>query len=533
MVTLSIIRRSIRLCLLLVAYGVWAHSPKMAVSKDERCRALLSDDFTLVQDAPAQVTDATLVSAEESLPSHCRVQGYVAPQVGFELRLPVEGWNRKFLQVGCGGHCGSTAAVAVCPLASGYACISSDSGHKGTIADALWGKNNLQAKVDWGYRAPHVTALAGKAIIERFYGVRPVHSYFLGGSTGGRQALQEAQRFPWDFDGIIAIAPPTDLSIVYMTLAWGNQVTHDKAGGPLLGDSELKLLTEAALASCDLDDGVKDGVIGDPLHCGFDPAQLACKPNQTSGCLNPVQLRAVRKVYSGPMTSSGVKLTLGGPLVGSEFGDPKDDTAAWRGSYIGRKGTPPIYERLTTEGLRYLFFSPSVALSWKLQDFDFDRDYGRLQVMQVLYDATNPDLRRFKAAGGKLMIFQGMNDNSVLPRSTIDYYMTVEGTMGGRAATQEFVRLFLLPGVGHVFGGAGADTIDYLGALEAWAEEGRPPDRLIAAHLKDGAPRFWPGHFPLDNSFIQFTRPVYSYPVRAKYKGIGNPNDASSFLPVH
>jgi feruloyl esterase len=493
----------------------------------------LAADFTSVPGASTEITAATLVNMEEPLLSYCRVQGYVVPQVGFELRLPIGAWNRKFVQVGCGGHCGTTEVAAACPLKRGYACITSDAGHSGTEADALWGKDNWQAKIDWGYRAPHVTALAGKAITERFYTAAPIRSYFVGVSTGGRQGLQEVQRFPWDFDGVIAIAPPTDLSIVYMTIAWGNRVTHDNQGQPLLGNAELKLLTDAAISRCDLDDGIKDRVIGDPLHCTFEPLQLACKANRTSGCLTPVQLEAVQKVYAGPMTSSGVKLTLGGPLVGSEFGNLNDGTAGWRGSYVGNDNKPASYERLITEGLRYLFALNPTA-GWTLRDFDFDRDYRYLQVMQALCDATNPDLRRFKIGGGKLMIFQGLNDNSVLPRSTIDYYETVERAMGGRAATQAFVRLFLLPGVGHGFGGAGADTIDYLSSLEAWVEEGRAPDRLIAAHVKDGIPRSWLDQVPsLDPSAIQFTRPLYPYPLRAKYKGTGDPNDAANFVSVN
>jgi hypothetical protein len=512
----------------------WAHSPAMASPALASCTALLSDDFTSVQDAPTQVIGTALVDAEGPSPPYCRVQGYVVPQVGFELRLPIEGWNGKFLQVGCGGHCGNTSMARFCPLERGYACIASDAGHKGTEVDALWGNDNWQAKVDWGYRAPHVIALAGKAIVDRFYGASPVRSYFIGASTGGRQALQEAQRFPWDFDGIIAIAPPTNLSILYMTFAWGNQVTHDKLGRPVLGTRELKLLTDAALATCDLDDGVKDGVIGDPLHCAFAPARLACKANQASGCLSPPQLDAVKKVYAGPMTSSGVKLTLGGPLAGSELGELKDEIAGWKGSYLGNDDKPGIYERVARDGLRYLFFSPGPVPGWTLQDFDFDRDYKRLQVMEALYDATNPDLRRLKAAGAKLIIFQGLNDNSVLPRDTVDYYEAVERTMGGRAATQAFVRLFLLPGVGHAYGGAGADTIDYLSALEAWVEHGQAPDRLIAAHLKEGRnSRLWNRQFPLDPSTVQFTRPLYSYPLRAKYKGSGDPSDATSFVSVN
>jgi len=458
------------------------------------------------------------------MPAYCRVQGYTAPQIGFELYLPLEGWNKKFLQIGCIGHCGITELVALCPLQKGYACIAADDGHKSTPSGALWGNENWQAKIDWGYRAPHVTAQAGKAIIHRFYGTQSARSYFLGQSTGGRQALQEAQRFPWDFDGVVAINPPPDLSAVYMTFAWGRQALHDTRGEPLLNNAELKLLTDSAVAKCDLSDGVKDGIIGDPLHCSFDPSELACKPHQVEGCLSPTQIDAIKKVYAGPTTSSGIRLTHGGPLPGSEFGNPIYDNG-WSESYLNDdSGTV----ELATLGLRYLFFSSDPGHRWTLRDFDFDRDYRSLGVMEALYDASNPDLRVFKKAQGKLMIFQGLNDVAALPRSTIDYYEAVERVMGGRRATQDFVRLFLVPGVDHVHVGPGAATIDYLKALEDWVEEGRAPDRLIAVHLKhvddDGR--------PLDPSNVQFTRPLYPYPLRAKYRGRGNPADAESFVPV-
>jgi Tannase and feruloyl esterase len=512
----------------------WARESDAVITAAADCKALESADFLDLPEAPTQVTEAKLVEPTDSAPGYCQVQGYVTPQVGFELRMPVANWNGKFLEIGCGGHCGNVGAIVACPLRKGYACITSDGGHKGTEGDGLWGYNNLQAKVDWGYRAPHVVALAGKALTEHYYQRRPSKSYFIGGSTGGRQALQEAQRFPWDFDGIVAIAPPVDLSTIYMTFAWGARVSHDKDGKPLLGKEDLKLLTDAAVAKCDMDDGVKDGVIGDPLHCAFDPAELICKGQQTSGCLTSVQVEAVKKIYSGPINSKGKQLTLGGPVVGSELGEwDKDPRIGWGFSYLGLgiDGVPGGYESLSTDGFRYLFFWPDPGPTWKLSDFDFDRDSRRMVIMQSLYDSSNPDLRRFKAAGGKVLVFQGLNDNSVLPRKTIDYYETVERTMGGRKETQSFCRLFILPGVGHGSGGSGADTIDYLTVLDAWVENDKVPDRLIAAHLKKHNWTEEP-EFPLDPSQIQFTRPVYPYPTRAKYQGHGDPNDAANFGPA-
>jgi hypothetical protein len=501
------------------------------------CNALESADFAEVLDAPTQVTSAAPVQAVADMPAYCLAKGYVSPNVGIEMGLPLR-WNGKFIELGCGGHCGVLPDDGEFPiwcgdeLRKGYACIVSDMGHQGNMDDALWGYNNLPAKMDWGYRATHVVALAGKAVIEFYYHRPPSKSYFTGGSTGGRQGLQEAQRFPWDFDGIVAIAPPVDLSTIYMTFAWGIRTLHDQDGKPLLGKEELKLLTDAVVAKCDMDDGVKDGVIGDPLHCAFDPAELTCNVKKKSGCLTSIQVEAVKKVYSGPLNSKGEKLSLGGPVVGSELGQwDRDPRCGWGYSYLGFGDKYSGYKSLATDGFRYLFFWPDPGPMWKLSNFDFDRDSHRMATMQALYDSSNPDLRRFKAAGGKLLVFQGLNDNSVLPRKTIDYYETVERTMGGQKATESFFRLFVLPGVGHGGGGPGADTVDYLSALEVWVEEDRAPDRLIAAHLKD-IDLAHPPFFPLDPARVQFTRPVYPFPVRAKYSGRGNPDDAANFGPA-
>lgn len=504
-----------------------------------KCKALESADFSGIPDAPSQVTAANPVAAKEGLPAHCRVDGYVSPQVGFELELPVANWNEKFIEIGCGGHCGVIAldgrTGCEVPLRKGYACIVSDMGHKGTGADGLWGLGNLQAKMDYGFRATHVAAVAGKAIAEHYYQDAPRRSYYMGCSTGGRQALQEAQRFPWDFDGIVAGAPPVNWSTLYMTYAWNIRVTHGAGGKPLLSKADLKLVTDAAIAKCDLDDGLRDGIISDPRHCGFDPAELICRANRTSGCLTLAQVEAVKKVYAGPMTSTGVKLSLGGPMPGSEYGDWNDTWGGnWSAAYVGFNGKPAVEEPLVTEGLRYLMFLPEPGSAWKLSDFDFDRDYKRFGVMESLYDSSNPDLRKFKATGGKLLAYQGTNDAGVLPQIIEDYYETVERIMGGREATQSFFRLFVLPGVEHCWGGEGADTVDFLGAIEAWVEEGKAPDRLIAAHLKKQSEKlamFDVPDFPLDPANIKFTRPVYPYPTKARYQGRGDPNDAASFGP--
>jgi Tannase and feruloyl esterase len=507
-------------------------------SDSVQCKAVGGADFSGIQDAPTQITEAVSVKASDALPGYCRVTGYVAPQVGIKLALPKR-WNGKLIEMGCGGHCGHLSdegLSATCDeaLRKGYACIISDMGHKGTGGDGLWAYNNLQAIVDWGYRGPHVAALAGKAITQTFYQKPPAHSYFAGCSTGGREALQEAQRFPWDFDGIIAGAPPIRLADLYVTFAWGQRAGHDAAGKPLLSIADLKLLTDGALARCDLDDGVRDGIISNPFTCPFRAAELACKRGQTTECLTPEKVRAAEKIYSGPVDGAGHSLFGAGAAPGSELGEPELEKSGgdWGIYYLGTDQAPAAYASLTQEGLKYLLFFPAQPASWTIQQFDFDRDYRRLDVMQSLYDSSNPDLTRFKDVGGKMLIYHGLNDLSILPQWIIKYYQNVERVMGGAEQTQTFVRLFSLPGVEHCAGGPGADRVDYLTYLENWVERGNAPEKLIAAHLKKRDPTY-PVTFPIDPADVAFTRPVYPYPIRVKYIGRGDPNDAANFVPIN
>ena len=501
-----------------------------ADTRESTCKSLAHVGFLNLKEAPTQITYAQVVEPKDGLPGYCNVSGYVWPQVGFELRLPLENWNGKFIEIGCGGYCGGVWWTIWCPLKKGYACIASNMGHAGGN-EAIWAYQNLQAQIDFGYRGAHVTAVAGKAITERFYGSPAKHSFFHGCSSGGQQALSEAQRFPWDFDGIIAGAPSPTFSGPMMSYLWSARVLL--AGR--VSRSDLKLVHDRAVAKCDMDDGIRDGIIGDPFHCKFDPSELLCKPDKMADCLTADKVAAVKKVYSGPMTSQGGKIYTGGPLPGSELN--------WMGSsdgdaYIsGNEPTP-----WAAEYFRYVGFMPAPGPGWNPSDFDFDRDYKRLRTSESMFGAAdNPDLRKFKGAGGKLILYQGALDQSDIPADAVDYYETVERTMGGRATTQEFFRLFVVPGMNHCTGGAGAFAIDYLTYLEAWVEQGQAPDRMIGAHVDDS---YWKEHgegafepfllrFPLDAQIpVAFTRPIFPYPWRAEYKGSGNPTRAENFKAI-
>lgn len=495
------------------------------------CGALVRADFTRVLDAPTQLNDAKFVPAATDAPAYCEVRGYVAPTVGFVLRLPAADWNGKFFQEGCGGFCGGYNFELKAgpygflgPLRRGYAHLVFDGGHAASPMGALWAYGNLQAQFDFGVRAPHVAALAGKAIVEHYYKSPPRKSYFAGCSSGGQQALSEAQRFPWDFDGIIVGAPSPTFSGPMLNYLWAGRALAGK-----VSEADLQLVHARAVARCDMDDGVEDGIIGNPMQCRADPAELQCRSGQKANCLSAVQVEAIRKVYSGPTTSRGESIYTGGPLPGSELNWIRNGGLT---SYTDDSGNIAPWSR---EYFSYAGFMPAPGPEWQVTDFDFDRDFKRLRLAETLFGAAdNPDLRKFKAAGGKMIMYQGLQDESDIPADAIDYYETVQRTMGGRDATQSFFRLFAIPGMNHCFGGAGAYAIDYLSYLEAWVEQGHAPDKMIGAHLEGFSPeQLRRVTFPLDSATsVRFTRPVYPYPVRAHYLGTGNPKDADSFGPA-
>ena len=482
-------------------------------------------DFARIPEAPTHLTAAKIVAAAGGVPTYCLATGYVSPQVGIQLRLPLAGWNGKFTMTGCGGMCGGIQEPGCdVPLIKGYACIMSDMGHRGTQIDAEWAYNDLPAEIDFGYRATHVAAVAGKYITDIFYGRAPTIAYFLGCSTGGRQGLVSAQRFPEDFNGILAGSPPMNETRDGLDILWSVRAAQDAAGRPLLLSADLNLVTAAVIAQCDMDDGVKDGVVGDPRRCRFDPRSLVCKPGQAGGCLSAEKAHAVAEIYAGPHDSKG-RRWYWGVLPGSE--------PSWIGSLQRDDGQTSHYQAFMTSMFRFLDFWPDAGPDWTVAKFDWDKDPNRLLTMEALMNAQNPDLRAFKAAGGKLIAFHGWNDHIVQPEATVDYYETVERTMGGRAATQAFFRLFMASGVNHCQAGTGAHAVDWFGALEDWVERGKAPDRIIAVKPKDPEGGNYPRFFtpaPGVMSDPVYSRPLFPYPLRAVYAGKGDPNLAASFV---
>ncbi len=489
-----------------------------------------------VPDAPSTITEAKVVPAERDLPEVCQVQGIVAPSIGYVLWMPTTTWNGKFMMQGCGGMCGNFfTAQAEEALVRNYAVVVTDMGHKGNGGMALYGYENIQGQIDFGFRATHVVTLVAKVVIGDFYGKFASQAYFMGCSTGGRQGMVEAERFPQDFDGIIAGAPPwNETGDLPLFMSWSARANVGADQKPILDAAKLPMIHAAVLSSCDALDGLKDGLLQDPRRCHWDPAQIQC-PNAGAGkpaadpasCLTPAEVTVVRKIYQGASDSTGRPLYFGMER-GSEY--------YWTPAFIGANGAMGFnLGGKGSFGSQFVgdlgFFYPE-GPSYDLGGFDYDRDPQRLAMNEYIYDAQNPDLRKFQSAGGKLILYHGWDDNEIPPRATVDYYETATRVLGGEKSTKTFFRNFMVPGMNHCRRGPGGDTVDWITYLENWVEKNQAPDAVTVFHLKTeqnygGLPRL---RFPLSSTVYDQTRPVYAYPDVARWSGKGDPNQASSWV---
>ena len=487
--------------------------------------------FAAILDAPTTILSAVVIPAggngnvvQKDYPEHCRVEGMIQSTVGFELRMPTQTWNGKFMMGGCGGPCGLYLNDRIDPaLVRNYAVVVTDMGHKG--AGWSFANNNVGQMIDFGYRSTHVTAVAAKQLIGEFYGIAASRNYYSGCSTGGRQGLVEAQRFPEDFDGIIAGAPPWKQTGHYPFASHWPARSNMKDGKPILDRSKLPMLHAAVLAKCDAADGLKDGIIQNPPACNFEPGQIQCKPGaDPASCLTADEVTVVAKIYQGPVNAKGRVLNRG-QAKGSEL--------KWT-ELLGNNGVPgATYDPPDTTS-HHLAFLPASAPGYRLKDFDYDRDPPRLAANDWMFNHTNPDLSRFKANGGKLILYHGWNDdNWISPQLAIDYYEMAERTMGGPEKMREFMRLFMMPGMDHCRGGVGGGEVDWITALENWVEKGKAPDEVIVHHMAaaypgaDGKLRL--GRHPLQPTEYDRRRPVYAYPDIAQYQGSGDPAQPASW----
>ena len=519
------IQAIVRLSALMAVIQISFWGPSALAATEDQCRALALQDFSRVPDAPTRITASTVVPAQGAVPSYCRVEAYIAPQVGYEGHLPLDNWNGKFVFQGCGAMCGSLQGLSSCPaaLAQGYACATTDMGHRAPSQDGKWAYQNPVAEIDVGHRATHVATVAGKAIAENFYGADIKRSYFQGCSTGGRQALVEANRYPLDYDGILGGAP-----VLYspmgppLQLFWDVTANIGPDGKPILDPAKLPILAKAVMNACDATDGLKDGTIGDPRACKFDPAALKCSAGQSSECLTSSEIDVVRKLYEGPRTSKGLLKRVGGQPFGTEL--------SWAGFIAGRNSANYNW---ANENLRYLAFPLDPGPGYDVSQFDWDRDPQRLSYSHMT--AANPDLELFAENGGKLILFHGWADPAIPATVTIGYYEQLTRTMRGPKATKDFARLFLLPGMGHCRGGGGATYVDMLAELDAWVEGGKAPDQLMSYAVPDTGPNEAPKGYNgrnIQDFKPKFTRPLFPYPEQAHFSGKGDPNDAKNFKRV-
>jgi len=470
--------------------------------------------------------------------AYCYVRGILPPAIQFHVQLPLPAnWNGRFLKWGDGGKDGDLD-FADHRVAEGYAVANSNTGHdNGAEPGSSFAHDNRQAEIDFGYRAVHLTVAAAKTLVRGYYGENPAYSYFEGCSTGGRQGLMEAQRYPTDFDGIVAGAPANHYQDMNAVRVWLLQrMFRNDFGGALAFDADgdgrfdsvrkLDLLADAVLAACDGDDGVRDGVIDDPLACDFDAdrdlaAHRCLDGEDGEDCFTGAQIETIRDFHAGPRDRRGRPIYAGKP-----FGSERQ----WAGLFIPYSGNrfAPGAVRLGGDHLNYLFYEtdpgvppadildPSVEPDrkatppeWAWWEFDIDDvTAGKGDLMKGITDAVDPDLSRFLLRqDGKLILYHGWADALVVPQPTVAYYRDVIATTfaGDVAAARERARLFMAPGMNHCRGGAGPDTWDRLQPLVDWVERGAAPDALIATHATDGV---------VDNE-----RPICAYPERAVYTG--------------
>jgi Tannase and feruloyl esterase len=473
-------------------------------------------NFGATPGAPTRVSLASVVAATATAPEFCDVNGYVSAQIQFELKLPTKTWQGRYLQNGCGGFCGAVGSPGFpsCDLQPGgdFAVSATNDGHAGAGFDALWAATDQQERVDFGTRAVHVVSVASKAIIQAFYGTAPQRSYFSGCSDGGREALMEAQRFPADFDGIVAGAPANiwaPLNGEYQ--AWLGRINADAQGQPILTPDRLPALHAAAIASCDGADGLMDGQIDDPRACSFDPASIQCAAGANQpACLTPAQVDVARKAYSGPVDAQGRHLYPGGEPVGSEL--------AWAGWFV-TTGAPGIGLLIGDNYLKYSAFPIGQGTS-SVQDWRFTVDgFNRLRTEGPVFNATNPDLSAFRRRGGKLILWHGWSDQAIAPTGTPAYYDAVQDRMGGLGSVQQFARLFMFPSMYHCGGGFGPTQFDMINPITHWVERGEAPARIVATQTDAGGK-------------VVRTRPVFAYPEQARYVGSGSIDDAGNFVGV-
>ena len=460
------------------------------------------------------------------LPAFCRVAGVLRPssdsEIRFEVWMPAQGWNGRYLGVGNGGFAGSIGYDGFPGyLKRGFVVAGSDAGHEAEASDASWAFGHPEKVKDFGWRAVHLTAVLARQIALAYYAKPVEKAYFDSCSDGGREALMEAQRFPEDYDGILAGAPANAWSTM---LASGVAGMQNLMSDPrsYISDRKLPAIQKAALDACDAQDGVKDGIIGDPTRCHFDPAVLLCKAGDALDCLTQPQIDTLKKLYEGTRDSRG-KIIFPGFSMGDETG--------WKEWLMGDDPGAGASSQFVQNDFRYIVTGDP---KWNALTANVDDALRESRAKSAAdLDATNPDLSRFAGRGGKLILYHGWNDPAISPWNTISYYKDVQKTMGDAKAAS-FTRLYMIPGMEHCVGGPGPSAFGQFGmgtvkgpayglfdSLEDWVEKGSPDEDVVATKYAPDA----------DGSLKPvMTRPLCAYPSVAVFKGAGDSNDAANFL---
>jgi feruloyl esterase len=444
---------------------------------------------------------ANSASPYSELPAFCRVAATLKPSrdsdIKIEVWMPVSGWNGKFQSVGNGGWAGTISYAALAgAVAGGYAGASTDTGHQGNTAAFAVG--HPEKVVDIAYRAVHEMAVQSKAIIDAYYGGAPKLSFWNGCSTGGRQGITEAAKYPGDFDAIVAGAPAIRWMHLHVARVAISAVVH-RSVDSYIPPTKYPVIHDAVLQACDALDGVKDGVIENPARCHFDPSVLACKGVDGPKCLTPPQVETARALYA-PVKDPETGMELLPALLqpGSELG------------WATLAGPEPLGNAL--EAFKYLVFKDS---NWDWRRFKSSDVDLALRLDNGLLDFTEPNLKPFFDRGGKLLMYHGWADPQVTPLGSVNYFNDVVEELG-TGVVGKSIELYMVPGMNHCQGGPGTDAFDKMAAIEQWVAKGAAPDQIVASHRKAGT--------------VDRTRPLCPYGEGAAYKGIGSTDDAANFV---
>jgi feruloyl esterase len=477
-------------------------SLKLANTRIDRAETVAAGSFK----PPSAPPGAPAIYA--TLPAFCRAAGAITPtsdsDIQFEVWMPAQDWNGRFQGVGNGGLAGSISYAAMADaLANGYATASTDTGHKGTFDVGQWAMGHPEKVIDFGHRAVHEMTVQSKAVVAAFYGDKPRYSYWNGCSEGGAQALSEAQRYPQDYDGILAGAPANFITGLQTGGLWVAHALH-KDPATFVPAAKMQFVSRAVLDACDAKDGVTDGVLENPRSCRVDLQKLACKAGDSAECLTAKQIEGLEKVYAGARNPRTKELLFPGAMPGGEM--------EWQRWVVG-DATPPNNGQHGIADAFYRYFVFEDA-NWQWQNFDFDKDVARAEKkLGVNLNHTSTDLSAFKARGGKLLQYHGWSDAGISPLNSIAYYESVQKKMGD---TRDFYRLFMMPGMGHCRGGPGPSDFDKMGVIVKWVESGQAPDSIVATHSTQGK--------------VDRSRPLCPYGQVAKWRGSGSTDQAESFV---